>query len=175
MLRLLYPLRTYLIVSGKYDEEFDVMAADWVTMVSAEPFIVAVAISPKRYTYKLVEKYREFVISVPSVNMLRDVWIAGTKSGPSKVKEMSVTFERGKAVSAPIIKEALANLECKVIGAHEYGDHKLFVGEVVAYDYSRDAFRDDKPDLRAGFLLHIARDEFASTTQQVIKAPGSKG
>lgn len=172
MLRLLYPLRTFLILSGRYDSEFDVMAADWVTMVSAEPYIVAVAISPKRYTYRLVEKYSEFVISVPNIDMLRDVWIAGTKSGPSKVKEMSVTFKRGKVVSAPVIKEALANLECKVIGSHTYGDHKLFVGEVVAYEYSEEVFQGDKPDVRAGFLLHVARNEFVSTAQQIIRAHG---
>ncbi|MEM4037775.1 MAG: flavin reductase, partial [Desulfurococcaceae archaeon] len=71
--RLLYPIRTYLVVSGRYGEEVNVMAADWVMPVSAKPFMVAVAIAPTRYTYRLVEKYGEFVVSVPSVENLRDV------------------------------------------------------------------------------------------------------
>ncbi|MEM0059324.1 MAG: flavin reductase, partial [Desulfurococcaceae archaeon] len=75
--RLLYPLRTYLVVSGKLGEEVDVMAADWVTIISAQPFILAASIAPTRYTYKLVKKYGEFVISVPGLEMLRDVWITG--------------------------------------------------------------------------------------------------
>ncbi|MGB9827924.1 MAG: flavin reductase [Thermosphaera sp.] len=60
MKKLLYPMRTYLVVSGRIGEEVNVMTADWVTMVSAEPFIIAVAISPKRYTHKLITKYKEF-------------------------------------------------------------------------------------------------------------------
>ncbi len=31
------------------------MAVNWLTMVSAQPFIVAVSIAPSRYTYKLVK------------------------------------------------------------------------------------------------------------------------
>ncbi|MCD6196326.1 MAG: flavin reductase, partial [Staphylothermus sp.] len=48
--RLLYPLRTYLIVSGRMSEEVNVMTADWVTVLSHKPVLVGVAISPKRYT-----------------------------------------------------------------------------------------------------------------------------
>jgi flavin reductase (DIM6/NTAB) family NADH-FMN oxidoreductase RutF len=81
------PLRTYLVVSERLDEEVNVMAADWVTVVSANPFIVAVAIAPIRYTYRLVKKYGEFVIAVPGLNMLHDVWIAGSAQGPREAKE----------------------------------------------------------------------------------------
>ena len=56
---LLYPLRTYLIVSGRLGEEVNVMAADWVTIASSNPFTIAVAIAPIRYTHKLVKKYNE--------------------------------------------------------------------------------------------------------------------
>ncbi len=41
---LLYPLRTYLIVAGRGDE-VNVMTADWVTVLSRDPFIVGVAVS----------------------------------------------------------------------------------------------------------------------------------
>jgi flavin reductase (DIM6/NTAB) family NADH-FMN oxidoreductase RutF len=61
-----------------------IMAADRVTVVSANPFIVAVAIAPIRYTYRLVKKYGEFVIAVPGLNMLHDVWIAGSAQGPPR-------------------------------------------------------------------------------------------
>ncbi len=54
MYRLLYPpMRTYLVISGK-DEEANVMAADWVTVLSHRPFMVGVAVSPpRRYTHGL--------------------------------------------------------------------------------------------------------------------------
>lgn len=124
--RLLYPMRTYLVVSGK-GEEANVMAADWVTIVSFNPFLVGVAVAPQRTTHGLIKKYKEFVISVPSLDMLRDVWIAGTKKGPAKLKEMNITLIPSKNVSVPSIKEALANIECKVIDERDYGDHIWFV------------------------------------------------
>ena len=61
MYRLLYPMRTDLIVSGRLGEEVNVMAADWVTVLSFRPEIVGVAISLKRYTHRLIEKYGEFM------------------------------------------------------------------------------------------------------------------
>lgn len=171
MYRLLYPLRTYLVTSGRVGEEVDVMAADWVTVVSANPFMVAVAISPKRYTFRLVKKYGEFVIAVPGLELIDDVWVVGTESGPSKLSKTRLTLEKGRRVSAPVIKEALANLECRVVGEHPYGDHVLFVGEVVAYSYRDDAFRGGEPDLSAGFMAHIAWNKFTGFKQEV-KTPG---
>lgn len=170
MYRLLYPLRTYLIVSGRLGEEVDVMAADWVTVISARPFMVAVAIAPTRYTYRLVKRYGEFVVSVPSVDNLRDVWVAGSEHGPGKLSKMGITLVKGQKIGTPIVKEALANLECEVVGEHEYGDHVLFVGTVVAYSYREDVFRDGKPNLSAGFLAHIAMNEFTTFTTSIIKA-----
>lgn len=171
--RLLYPLRTYLVVSGRLGEEVNVMAADWVTVVSANPFIVAVAVAPTRYTYKLIEKYGEFVISVPSTEMLKDVWIVGSEHGPEKLKKTSIVFERASRVGTPIIKNALANLECKVIGRHEYGDHVLYVGQVLAFHYNEKAYTDFEPKLEAGFLAHIAFNKFTTFSKEILKPPES--
>lgn len=165
--RLLYPLRTYLVVSGKIEEEVDVMAADWVTIVSAQPFIIAVSIAPSRYTYKLIKKYNEFVISVPSLDMLRDVWIVGSEHGPGKLSRTKLELVRGRSVETPVIKNAIANLECKVIGEHPYGDHVLFVAEVVASTYTHDAFKNNEPDLSKGFLAHLAWNKFTTFKDEI--------
>ncbi|MEZ0394447.1 MAG: flavin reductase family protein [Desulfurococcaceae archaeon] len=156
-------MRVYLIVSGRLGEEVNVMAADWVTPISSKPFLVGVAIAPKRYTHKLVSKYGEFVVAVPSAEMLRDVWIAGTESGPDKLERLGLSFAKGKAVGTPIVREALANLECRVVDRRDYGDHTLFVGEVLDASYSEGAFRGEIPVIDAGFLLHVGMSYFAST------------
>ena len=167
--RLLYPLRTYLIVSGRLGEEVDVMAADWVTVVSAKPLAVAVAIAPTRYTYKLVERYGEFVVSVPSVDMLRDVWIVGTEHGPDKLRKTRLELVPAREVGTPIIGNALANLECRVIGRHPYGDHVLYVGEVLTYHRREDAYREFEPNLGAGFLAHVAWDKFTTFRAEYVE------
>lgn len=167
--RLLYPLRTYLVVSGRVGEIVNVMTADWVMPLSAKPFILAVSVAPKRFTHGLISKYGEFVVSVPSVDMIDDVWLAGSLSGPDKVGKMRITFSQGKAVKLPVINEALANLECRVIDRRDYGDHTLFVGEVV-YTHSRpEAYVDNEPKLKAGFLAHVAFNRFVTFREEVLK------
>ncbi len=169
MYRLLYPLRTYLIVSGRMGDEVDVMAADWVTVLSHDPLLVGVAVSPRRYTHKLISRYGEYVIAVPGKDMIDDVWIAGTLSGPGKLKKMKITLVKSRKVGTPSIREALANLECKVVDSRDYGDHTLFVGEIIAYSYRGDAYPDGEPDPGAGFLAHIAWNKFITFKTEVIK------
>ena len=167
--RLLYPMRTYLIVSGRLGEVVNVMAADWVTILSADPFMVGVAVSPKRYTHGLIRKYGEFVVSVPSIDMIEDVWIVGTESGPEKLRKTKFTLVKAKKINTPVIKEALANLECRVVDSRDYGDHTWFVGEVVDYSYREDAFENMEPKPEAGFLAHLAWNKFIGFSKEVVK------
>ncbi|MEM0355529.1 MAG: flavin reductase family protein [Desulfurococcaceae archaeon] len=167
--RLLYPLRTYLITSGDYGSEYNVMTADWVIPLSAKPFILGVSIAPRRYTHTLISKYGEFVVSVPSIKILDDVWIAGSLSGPAKLKVLKLTFSKAVVVKAPIINEALANLECRVIDRRDYGDHTLFVGEVVHTHSKSEAYVDNEPKIDAGFLAHIAWNRFITFSSEELK------
>ncbi|MEM4930517.1 MAG: flavin reductase family protein [Desulfurococcaceae archaeon] len=166
--RLLYPLRTYLIVSGRLNSIVNVMAADWVIVLSANPFLIGVSISPKRFTHRLIREFGEFVVSVPSIDMVNDVWITGSESGPEKLKKVKFTFIPSKSVSTPSIREALANLECRVFDTRDYGDHTLFVGRVVDYSFKENVFRNMEPDLSAGFLAHIAWNKFTSFSDRVV-------
>lgn len=168
--RLLYPMRTYLIVSGRLGEEVDVMAADWVTVLSHDPFMVGVAVSPRRYTHRLIERYGEFVIAVPGKGMLADVWVAGTMSGPGKLRRMRVTLKESKAVRTPSIAEALANIEVRVTDSRRYGDHTFFAGEVVAEELKPRAYPGGEPDPSAGFLAHISWSRFVTFSKEVIDA-----
>ena len=170
--RLMYPMRTYLVVAGR--EDANVMAADWVTIVSARPFMVGVAVAPQRITHGLIRKYREFVISVPGLHMLEDVWIAGTRHGPEKLRDMKVTLTPSRAIETPSIKEALANLECKLVDERDYGDHTWFVGEVVSTSYREDAFTGDSPNLEAGFLAHASWVDFVTFEKKIFR-PGGAG
>jgi len=157
MLEYLYPLRTYLIVSGTMDKP-NVMTADWVVPLSFEPPMCGVAIGHRRYTKKLIDEHKEFVVAVPTIELLKDVWIAGTVSGAkeNKAEKLSVTFMPSKKVKAPSIKECQANLECKVVKSVETGDHVFYVGEIVDVSYG-DAFKTGSPDVKNyKFILHVS-------------------
>lgn len=153
MLEYLYPLRTYLIVSGV--ERPNVMTADWVVPLSFKPPLLGVAIGQSRYTHNLIRECGEFVVAVPTVELLKDVWTAGTLSGAKedKIKKLNLTLVNSRKVKVPSIKECQANIECRVVKEVETGDHTLFVGEILNVSHG-DAFKNGKPDISYKFILH---------------------
>lgn len=155
MLEYLYPLRTYLIVSGV--EKPNVMTADWVVPLSFNPEMLGVAIGHTRYTHRLIKECREFVVAVPTIELLKDVWVAGTTSGAKEDKtvKLGLTFIESKKVKVPSIRECQANIECKVVNEVETGDHTFFVGEILNVTYG-DAFVEGKPDLNYRFIMHAS-------------------
>ena len=92
MLEYLYPLRTYLVVSGV--ERPNVMTADWVVPLSFSPPLLGVAVGHTRYTHRLIRESGEFVIAVPTLELLKDVWIAGTVSGERENKFGRLSLDR---------------------------------------------------------------------------------
>ncbi|MEM1579173.1 MAG: flavin reductase family protein [Archaeoglobaceae archaeon] len=170
MLEFLYPLRTYLIVSGI--ERPNVMTADWVVPLSFEPPLLGVSIGHKRYTNKLLKESKEFVVGVPTMEMLKDVWIAGTCSGAKedKISKLRLTLVQSKKVKVPSIKECQANLECRVVNEVEVGDHTLFIGEILHATYG-DAFKGGKPNLGYRFIMHAGFGKNFTTNSDEIFTP----
>ncbi len=170
MLEYLYPIRTYIIVAGTLDRP-NPMTADWVVPLSRNPPLLGIAIAHKRYTKILIDEQRDFVVAVPTIELLKDVWIAGTISGAKKDKKelMGVTFVESRFIKAPSIKECAANLECKVVQEIITGDHTFYVGEIVNVSYG-DAFAEGRPNVRDyRFILHVGGSNFTTTGEEVIR------
>ncbi len=170
MLEYLYPLRTYLIVSGTIERP-NVMAADWVVPLSFNPPMCGVAIGHTRYTRKLIDEYKEFVVAVPTVELLKDVWVAGTVSGSrvDKRERLSLTFIPSKRVKVPSVKECQANVECRVVNSVETGDHIFYIGEILEVSYG-DAFLKGEPDVKGyKFLMHVnIGSKFTSNSSEIL-------
>lgn len=164
--RLLYPLRTFLIISGTVEKP-NVMVADWLTPLSFNPFLLGVAISPKRYTHKLITSLKELVVAVPTEELLPQVWKAGTLSGASVNKKelLKLTFVPSKKVKVPSIKECAANLECKVKNVIATGDHDFFICEVLDFSYAKE-FYDSLPKPEVRFLLHVGKNYFTTPNKR---------
>jgi flavin reductase (DIM6/NTAB) family NADH-FMN oxidoreductase RutF len=50
---------------------------------------------------------------------------------PEGGKMGGFAYETGPNTGSPILSDAPAWVECKVIGFHEHGDHTVVVGEVI--------------------------------------------
>lgn len=119
----------------------NVMAATQVTILSYEPTLVAVAISPSHYTYELIAASGEFAISIAAVEQLEMVRGVGRSKGRDvdKFEQFGVETAPAESVAAPLIKGCLAALECRVRQIVPTGDHRLIVGEVLAHHHYEEA------------------------------------
>jgi flavin reductase (DIM6/NTAB) family NADH-FMN oxidoreductase RutF len=123
-----------VLITSKLGEKMNVMTAAWQMPVSFKPMLIAVSIGHERFSHKLISESREFVVNIPHLGIIQEVFCCGTHSGrdTDKFKVCKLTPLKAQKVNAPIIKECIGNIECRLYSHHEAGDHTIFIGEVVA-------------------------------------------
>jgi flavin reductase (DIM6/NTAB) family NADH-FMN oxidoreductase RutF len=171
--RLLYPKLVVLV--GCYEPKTgkpNAITVAWAVPLSMSPPMAGVSIAPSRYSHSLIERTREFTINVPTVELAEKVSRCGTVSGREvdKFEAFGLTAKKGKVVSAPIIEECVAHLECRLVNAVRTGDHTLFVGEVVAASVEEDLFPGGRMDpVRFRGLYQIGGTTYTSLSGEVIR------
>lgn len=127
-----------VLVTTNDGKKNNLMTISWTMVVEFTP-LFAITTGPWNYSFAALRKTRECVIAIPTVDMLDKVIGIGTCSGvdTDKFEKFMLTPVKGKCVKAPLIKECLANIECKVIDIVK--KHNIFVLEGVAayFDNSR--------------------------------------
>lgn len=124
----------------------NIMTISWTMVMDFNP-IFGITTGEWNHSFVALRKHRECVIAIPTVDMLDKVVGIGTCSGKEidKFAKFRLTPVQGKVVSAPLIKECLANIECKVIDIVKR--HNIVVLEAVAA-YS-DSARKEKRTVHA--------------------------
>jgi flavin reductase (DIM6/NTAB) family NADH-FMN oxidoreductase RutF len=108
----------------------NVMTISWTMVLDFTP-VFAITTGEWNYSFAALRKTRECVIAIPTVDLLDRVVGIGTCSGADidKFARFNLSAVPGKAVNAPMIKECLANIECKVVDlVHK---HNIVVLEAV--------------------------------------------
>ncbi len=92
------------------------------------------------HSYGALQKSKQCVIAIPTVDMIDQVVGIGTCSGADmdKFKKFGLTPLKGKHVKAPLIKECLANIECKVIDIIEHYNIVVLDGIEAYFDDLRE-------------------------------------
>jgi len=120
---------------GKKD---NIMTISWTMVLDFTP-VFAITTGEWNYSFTALRKTKECVISIPTFDMLDKVVGIGTCSGTDtdKFTKFKLTRVKGRIVKAPLIKECLANIECKVVDIVK--KHNIVVFEAVAayFDTSR--------------------------------------
>ena len=120
---------------GKKD---NIMTISWTMVLDFTP-VFAITTGEWNYSYTALRKTKECVISIPTVDMLDKVIGIGTCSGADidKFAKFKLTPVKGRIVKAPLIKECLANIECKVSDIIKKHNIVVLEGVVAYFDTSR--------------------------------------
>lgn len=120
-----------VLVTTNDGKKNNIMTISWTMVMDFTP-IFAITTGPWNYSFAGLRKTRECVISIPTVDMLVKIVGVGTCSGADtdKFDKFKLTPLRGRHVRAPLIKECLANIECKVIDIVK--KHNIVVLEGIA-------------------------------------------
>ena len=116
----------------------NIMTISWTMVMDFTP-IFAMTTGPWNYSFAALQKTKECVISIPTVDMLDEVVGVGTCSGADtdKFKKFMLTPVKGKHVEAPLIRECLANIECKVVDILKKHNIVVLEGVAAHFDSSR--------------------------------------
>lgn len=120
-----------VLVTTNDGQKDNIMTISWTMVMDFTP-VFAIVTGEWNHSFAALRRNRECVIAIPTVDMLDKVVGIGTCSGADtgKFAKFELTPVPGKVVTPPLIKECLANIECKVTDIVE--KHNIVVLEAVA-------------------------------------------
>ena len=105
-----------VLVTTRDGSRDNIMTLSWTMVLDFSPRF-ALTTGAWNHSFKALSKTRQCVIAVPGADLLDKAVGIGTCSGADtdKFAEFRLTPLPGRMVDAPLIKECLANIECRVV------------------------------------------------------------
>jgi flavin reductase (DIM6/NTAB) family NADH-FMN oxidoreductase RutF len=144
----------------------------WNMPVRKDPPLVAVESGKSHFSYDFIARTGEFGINVPTLDIAKEVLAAGTVSGASlddKFAHVGLTREPASAIKAPLVAEAVANLECRVCQLVDLGASALLIAQVVDARANPAAFSNGEWRFEGGLKLlhHLGGNAFTTSDGKI--------
>ncbi len=106
------------------------MSSSWATQVSGDPVLLMAAVDQQHFTHQMILSSGAFALNIVGAQgkHLEDYFYSAQARRPDNLAPF--VLEAG-ATGTPLLCDALASLDCRLVSAHAAGDHTLFVGAVV--------------------------------------------
>ncbi|WP_152988267.1 flavin reductase family protein [Paracoccus sp. MKU1] len=120
----------------------NVMTITWTMVMDFAP-IFAITTGPWNHSWAALCDRRECVIGIPTVDLIDTVVGIGTCSGADtdKFARFGLTRAKARHVGAPLIRDCLANIECRVIDIVERHSIVVLEGAAAWIDAAREERR----------------------------------
>jgi len=167
-----YP-RVAAIVTAQAGGKENAMALAWHAPISFSPPLYGIALSTKRFSYKLIAESKEFGVNFLPFEEAELVAAVGGSSGEEvdKFSRFNIAKDKPVKTKVPILSAAYAAYECRVVDDRLYGDHRLVVGEIVAVHLLKEAFTPEETlDIsKASPTLYIGSERYITASCEAIK------
>ncbi len=104
------------------------MTVSAFTEVSLDPPLVLVCADKGSNTHPLIAEGKVFAVNI----LARDQDALSNRFASKKDEDKrfeGLDYDTG-ATGAPLIADTVASLDCRVVDAHDAGDHVIYIGEV---------------------------------------------
>jgi flavin reductase (DIM6/NTAB) family NADH-FMN oxidoreductase RutF len=123
------PYGIYVMTAEK-GEDIAAATVNWVTQTSFEPPLVVVGVKCDSGAYKVGREAGHFALNMLGKGQ-QGVAFGFFKPAEKEDNTLSGEPYHSGKTGAPLLRHAIASLECKLVDVVERGDHHIFVGEVV--------------------------------------------
>jgi flavin reductase (DIM6/NTAB) family NADH-FMN oxidoreductase RutF len=124
------PSGLFVLTVRKGDQETG-MLASWVQQCSFDPPQISLAVKPGRFASDLLTNNVPFVINIIAAGQNDLVKHFGKGFGPGEPAFVGLDVYH-TAEGVPVLRAALAHLDCRVASRCNGGDHELVIGKIVA-------------------------------------------
>ena len=174
-----------VLVSCRDKEKNNLITIAWTGIVNSEPPMTYISVRKSRFSHEMIKNSGEFVINMVSEELTPKLDLCGVKSGRDidKFSECGFKPVKGEIVSAPMVDEAVVNLECIVKDVIEYPSHDMFVAEIVkVHDFEYQFFGNAEAQFVEGFqgyfddplTVFLFHAYYASTLQMLAQQHAQK-
>ena len=123
-----------LTVDGPADGP-DEISVVWTFVVNGDPPQIGISVGNEHIAGELIRRHREFVLNVPTVDLVDAFDVVDMNSGGAGDKFAMAGLTRGRATSiaAPTVEESPIHVECRVFDTIEVPPVRtVFLAEVLA-------------------------------------------
>jgi flavin reductase (DIM6/NTAB) family NADH-FMN oxidoreductase RutF len=118
------------VIGVAHEGRSNAFTAAWLTQVSFNPLLLVLSVNPENFSFSFLQRSGVFAINVLSQGQLELAHHFGTQSGHQVDKLTGRPWHPG-TLGAPVLGDAAAYLECRVVNLMRAGDHELVLGRPV--------------------------------------------
>lgn len=124
-----HALAVTIISTGTGDERTGLTATSVCSLSDSPPSIIA-CVNRNASAYELLRKVGVFGVNLLGSDQTELASLFAGRRGVEREQRFADNQWTSLVTGAPILKDALASLDCELMTEHQYGTHSIFVGLV---------------------------------------------